>query len=292
VALIEMLNMLEPYDLKSMGWHSAKYTHTVVEAMRRAFADRAKHLGDADFVKVPVSALTSRAFADERRRSIDPNRASTSRSVGAGDPAPYESTETTHYSIIDADGNIVSNTYTLNDGYGSGVTIRGTGMLMNDEMDDFTARVGVPNDYDLIQGEANAIVPKKRPLSSMTPTIVLKDGKPLFAVGSPGGPTIINTVLLVILNVIDFGQSIQRAIDAPRFHHQWMPDHIYWEEFGLSPDTREKLERMGHVFRSLPGMNRTTPGELGDAQAVMIDPVNGMRLGAADPRRGGEAVGW
>jgi gamma-glutamyltranspeptidase/glutathione hydrolase len=292
IALIEMLNMLEPYDLKSMGWHSAKYTHTLVETMRRAFADRAQHLGDADFVKVPVSALTSRPFADERRRSIDPNRASTSRSVGAGDPAPYESTETTHYSIIDADGNIVSNTYTLNDGYGSGVTIRGTGMLMNDEMDDFTARVGVPNDFDLIQGEANAIVPKKRPLSSMTPTIVLKDGKPLFAIGSPGGPTIISTVLQVILNVVDFGQNIQRAIDAPRIHHQWLPDHIYWEEFGLSPDTREKLEHMGHVFRNLPGMNRTTPGELGDAQAVMIDPVNGMRLGAADPRRGGEAVGW
>ncbi|HEU4886320.1 MAG TPA: gamma-glutamyltransferase [Thermoanaerobaculia bacterium] len=292
IALIEMLNMLEPYDLGSMGWHSAQYTHTVVEVMRRAFADRAKFLGDTDFVKVPVSALTSRAFADERRRTIDPNRASSSRSVGAGDPAPHESTETTHYTIIDADGNIVSNTYTLNDGYGSGVTIRGTGVLMNDEMDDFTSKVGVPNDYGLIQGEANAIAPKKRPLSSMTPTIVLKDGKTFFAIGSPGGPTIINTVLHVILNVVDFEQNIQRAIDAPRFHHQWMPDHISWEKFGFSPDTREKLEQMGHTFRNIPGMNRNTPGEIGDAQGVMIDPVNGMRMGAADPRRGGEAVGW
>ncbi len=292
IALIEMLNMLEPYDLASMGWHSAQYTHTVVEVMRRAFADRAKFLGDTDFVKVPVSALTSRAYADERRRTIDPNRASSSREAGAGNPAPYESPETTHYTIIDPDGNIISNTYTLNDGYGSGVTIRGTGVLMNDEMDDFTSKVGVPNDYGLIQGDANAIAPKKRPLSSMTPTIVLKDGKPLFAIGSPGGPTIINTVLHVILNVVDFDQSIQRAIDAPRFHHQWLPDHISWEKFGFSPDTREKLELMGHTFRNLPGMNRNTPGEIGDAQGVMIDPVNGMRMGASDPRRGGEAVGW
>ncbi|HEV7767446.1 MAG TPA: gamma-glutamyltransferase [Thermoanaerobaculia bacterium] len=292
IALMEMLNMLEPYDLQSMGWHSAQYMHTVVEVMRRAFADRAKFLGDTDFVKVPVSVLTSRAFADERRRTIDPNRASTSRDVGAGNPAPYESPETTHYTIIDSDGNIVSNTYTINDGYGSGVTIRGTGILMNDEMDDFTSKVGVPNDYGLIQGDANAITPKKRPLSSMTPTIVLKDGKPLFAIGSPGGPTIINTVLQVILNVIDFEQNIQQAIDAPRFHHQWFPDVIYWEKFGVNPDTRAQLEKMGHTFRALPGMNRNTPGQLGDAQGVMIDPVNGMRLGGSDPRRGGEALGW
>lgn len=292
IALMEMLNMLEPYDLQSMGWHSAQYMHTVVEVMRRAFADRAKFLGDTDFVKVPVSVLTSRAFADARRLTIDPNRASTSREIGAGDPAPYESPETTHYTIIDSDGTIVSNTYTINDGYGSGVTIRGTGILMNDEMDDFTSKVGVPNDYGLIQGDANAITPKKRPLSSMTPTIVLKDGKPLFAIGSPGGPTIINTVLQVILNVIDFEQNIQQAIDAPRFHHQWNPDVIYWEKFGVNPDTRAQLEKMGHVFRTLPGMNRNTPGQLGDAQGVMIDPVNGMRLGGSDPRRGGEAVGY
>jgi gamma-glutamyltranspeptidase/glutathione hydrolase len=291
IALIEMLNMLEAYDLHSMGWHSAQYTHTVVESMRRAFADRAKFLGDTDFVKVPVSALTSVRYATERRQGIDPNRASSSKEAGAGDPAPYESPETTHFTIIDAEGNIVSNTYTLNDSYGSGATIKGTGILINDEMDDFTSKVGVPNDYGLIQGEANAIAPKKRPLSSMTPTIVLKDGKPLFAIGSPGGPTIINTVLQVVLNVIDFGMNIQEAIDAPRFHHQWLPDQIFWEERGVNPDTRTRLEAMGHTFRNIPGASRS-PGTIGDAHGVMIDPATGMRLGASDPRLGGVAVGW
>jgi gamma-glutamyltranspeptidase/glutathione hydrolase len=291
IALIEMLNMLEAYDLKSMQWGSAQYTHTIVEAMRRAFADRAQFLGDADFVKVPVHALTSREFAAGRRRSIDPNHASSSREIGAGNPAPYESPETTQFTIVDGDGNIVSNTYTLNDSYGAGATIKGTGMLINDEMDDFTSKVGVPNDYGLMQGEANAIAPKKRPLSSMTPSIVLKDGKPLFAIGSPGGPTIINTVLQVILNVIDFDMDIQQAIDAPRVHHQWLPDFIFWEEFGMNPDTREKLERMGHIFRPIPGASRS-PSEIGDAHGVMIDPATGTRLGASDPRLGGVAVGW
>jgi gamma-glutamyltranspeptidase/glutathione hydrolase len=275
-----------------MGWHSAQYTHTVVEVMRRAFADRASFLGDTDFVKVPVNALTSRAFADARRRTIDPDRATSSIEVGAGDPAPYESPETTHFTIVDSDGNIVSNTYTLNDSYGSGATIRGTGMLMNNEMDDFTSKPGVPNFYGLIQGEANAIQPNKRPLSAMTPTIVLKDGKPLLAIGSPGGPTIINTVLHVLLNVIDFDQTLQQAIDAPRFHHQWQPDQIFWEKFGVNPDTRGQLERMGHTFREIPGMTRNVPGEIGDAHGVMIDPATGMRMGASDPRRGGAAIGW
>jgi gamma-glutamyltranspeptidase/glutathione hydrolase len=291
IALIEMLNMLEAYDLQSMGWGSAQYTHTLLESMRRAFADRAQFLGDTDFVKVPVSALTSARFATERRRSIDPNRASSSREIGAGNPAPYESPETTHYTIIDGDGNIISNTYTLNDGYGSGATVKGTGILLNNEMDDFTSKIGVPNDYGLIQGEANAIAPKKRPLSSMTPTIVVKDGKPLFAVGSPGGPTIINTVLQVVLNVIDFGMDIQQAIDAPRVHHQWIPDLVYWETFGLSPDTREKLETMGHVFRPVAGASRT-PSDIGDAHGVMIDATTGMRMGASDPRLGGVAIGF
>jgi gamma-glutamyltranspeptidase / glutathione hydrolase len=291
IALMEMLNMLEAYDLKSMQWGSTQYTHTLVEVMRRAFADRAQFLGDTDFVKVPVQALVSRDFATERRRSIDPNRASTSREVGAGNPAAYESPETTHFTIVDAEGNIVSNTYTLNDSYGSGATIKGAGFLINDEMDDFTSKVGVPNDYGLMQGEANAIAPKKRPLSSMTPTIVLKDGKPFFAIGSPGGPTIINTVLQVILNVIDFGMDMQAAIDAPRVHHQWLPDFIFWEEFGMNPDTREKLEKMGHAFRPIPGASRS-PSEIGDAHGVMIDPETGVRLGASDPRLGGVAVGW
>jgi len=291
IALIEMLNMLESYDLKSMGWGSARYTHTVVEVMRRAFADRARFLGDTDFVKVPVSALVDPKYAAERRASINPDYASTSTEVGAGNPAPYESPETTHFTIIDADGNIVSNTYTLNDSYGSGAMAKGTGFLLNDEMDDFTSKVGVPNDYGLIQGEANAIAPKKRPLSSMTPAIVLQDGQPFFAIGSPGGPTIINTVLQVILNVIDFGMDMQEAIEAPRFHHQWLPDYIYWEQFGLNPDTRAALEKMGHAFRPIPGANRT-PSELGDAEGVMIDRITGTRLGASDPRLGGVPAGW
>jgi gamma-glutamyltranspeptidase/glutathione hydrolase len=291
IALIEMLNMLEAYDLKSMGWHSAQYMHTVVEVMRRAFADRAVFLGDPDFVKVPVTGLTSRAYADERRKTIDPLRASESKEQGAGRPAPYESPDTTHFTIVDGDGNIVSNTYTLNDSYGSGVTAAGTGILLNNEMDDFTAKVGVANDYGLIQGEANAIAPRKRPLSSMTPTIVLQNGKPLFAIGSPGGPTIINTVLHVVLNVVDFGMNIQQAIDAPRFHHQWQPDHVFWEPFGVNPDTRATLEKMGHKFREMPGMSRS-PGYIGDAQGVMIDPKTGMRLGASDPRLAGVPVGW
>jgi gamma-glutamyltranspeptidase/glutathione hydrolase len=291
IALIEMLNMLEPYDLKAMGWHSSQYVHTLVEVMRRAFADRAAYLGDTDFVKVPVSGLVSRAYAQQRAKDIT-EKASPSKDVRGGGPAAYESPETTHYSIVDAEGNVVATTYTLNDSYGSGVTAKGTGVLLNNEMDDFTSKVGVANDYGLIQGEANAIAPKKRPLSSMTPTIVLEEGKPYFVIGSPGGPTIINTVLQTILNIIDFDMDIQQAVSAPRFHHQWLPDHIFWERFDLGGDTRTALEARGHAFRPLPGMDRTEPGDIGDAQGVMIDPKTGMRLGGSDPRRGGAAVGY
>jgi len=291
IALVEMLNMLETYDLRSMQWGSAQYLHTLAEVMRRAFADRAQFLGDTDFVKVPVSALVDPRYAATRRQSIDPNRASSSREVGAGDPAPYESPETTHFTIVDAEGNVVSNTYTLNDSYGAGVTVKGAGFLLNNEMDDFTSKVGVANDYGLMQGEANAIAPRKRPLSSMTPAIVLKDGKVWFAVGSPGGPTIINTVLQAIVNIVDFGMTMQQAIDAPRIHHQWLPDHIYWEELGLNPDTRAVLEKMGHAFRPIPGASRS-PSQIGDAHGVMIDPVSGMRMGASDPRLGGAPAGW
>ncbi len=294
IALIEMLNMLQSYDLKAMGWQSSQYVHTLVEVMRRAFADRAAHLGDADFVTVPVRGLTSEAFAKERLATIDPTRATPSLEVRAGDPAPYESPETTHFTVVDQEGNVVSNTYTLNDSYGSGVTARGTGILLNNEMDDFTSKVGVANDYGLLQGEANAIAPKKRPLSSMTPTIAVKDGKVAFAIGSPGGPTIINTVLQVVLNMIDFDMDIQQAISAPRFHHQWSPDAIYWEQYGFNADTRAALEARGHLFRAIPGMARAA-GEvdtLGDAHGVAIDPATGIRMGGSDPRRGGASVGW
>ncbi|HEU4520379.1 MAG TPA: gamma-glutamyltransferase [Thermoanaerobaculia bacterium] len=288
IALIEMLHMLEPLDLKALGWGSAHYIHNLVEVQRRAFADRAEYLGDTDFVKAPVDRLVSREHALARRRDIDPYRAAPSMTVKAA-PA-NEPTETTHFSIIDPAGNVVSNTYTINDSYGAGMTVPGLGFLLNDEMDDFTAQPGVPNTWGLVQGEANAIEPRKRPLSSMTPTIVLKDGKVAFAIGSPGGPTIINTVLHVIVNVIDFGMDIRQAIDMPRFHHQWLPDHIFWEEFGMSPDTRAALTRMGHTFRDRPGYSDLTT--IGDGHAIAVDPNTGMRMGASDPRRGGTAIGF
>ena len=292
VALLEMLNMLEPYDLKAMGWHSSQQVHAMVEVMRRAYADRAKFLGDTDFVKVPVAGLVSRKFADERRKDIDPARASASKAVSDANPLPYESPQTTHFTIVDGDGTVVANTYTLNESFGSTVTAPGTGILLNDEMDDFTSKPGVPNAYGLIQGDANAITPRKKPLSSMTPTIVLRDGKPWFAVGSPGGSTIINTVLQVVVNVVDYGMNIQQAIDAPRFHHQWLADKIAYENFEFSRDTQDALEKMGHAFAPSAGAPPTYGGgNIGDAHAIMID-ADGTRLGASDPRRGGVAVGW
>jgi gamma-glutamyltranspeptidase/glutathione hydrolase len=286
IALIEMLHMLEAYDVAGSGWQSARYLHLITEVMRRAFADRAEFLGDPDFVKLPVAGLTSQAFADERRKTIDLDRASTSAEIRAGDPAPFEKPETTHFSIVDDEGNMVSNTYTLNDWFGSGVTAKGTGVLLNDEMDDFTAHPGVANDYQLIQSEKNSIAPRKRPLSSMVPLIMLKDGKPWLAVGAAGGPRIISTVLEIVLDVVDFHASIQEAIDAGRIHHQGMPDEIYWEPNGINADSRAVLEKMGHKFRQNPNEH------ISDANGVMIDPKNGWREGGADARRSGTAVGW
>jgi gamma-glutamyltranspeptidase/glutathione hydrolase len=284
-ALLEMLNMLEHYKLSDYGPNSSEAIHLLVEVQRRAFADRAEYMGDTDFVKVPVEGLTSKKYASELVKTIDLERATPSSVIRAGRPTAYESAETTHYTIIDAEGNVVSNTYTLNNSYGAGVTARGTGVLLNNEMDDFTSKPGVPNAYGLLQSEANAIAPRKRPLSAMTPTIVLKDGKVYFSIGSPGGPTIINTVLQVIVNIIDFDMNIQQAIDAPRFHHQWMPDHVRWEPYGLNTDTRRALEKRGHIFAE-------KPGSMGDAEGIMIEPKTRMRLGASDPRLGGVPVGY
>lgn len=284
-ALLEMLNILEHYNLAYSGPGSSDSIHLLVESERRAFADRAEFMGDADFVKVPVEGLIAKKYAAELAQTIDPDHATPSSTIKAGKPTGPESTETTHFTVIDEEGNVVSNTYTLNGGYGSGATARGTGILLNNEMDDFTSKPGVPNAYGLLQSENNAIAPRKRPLSAMTPTIVLKDGKVWFAIGSPGGPTIINTVLHVVVNVIDFGMNIQQAIDAPRFHHQWMPDRIQFEPMGINRDTRVALERMGHVFAE-------KAGNMGDAEGVMIDLKTGMRLGASDPRSGGVAVGY
>jgi gamma-glutamyltranspeptidase / glutathione hydrolase len=288
IVLLEMLNVLEHYDLSAMGHNSSEKYHVLIETMRRAFADRAEFMGDPDFVKVPVAALTSKRYAADIQRSIDINKATPSNQVRHGRPTGYESSETTHYTVVDQMGNAVSNTYTLNDSYGNAVTVRGTGILLNNEMDDFAAKPGEPNLYKLIQGEANAIAPGKRPLSSMTPTIVLKEGKLLFVVGSPGGPTIINTVLQVILNIVDHEMNIQQAIDAPRLHHQWLPDQVKYEPYGLARDVMEALKAKGHQFK----LDTDSP-YMGDAEGVMIEPLTGMRLGASDPRSGdARAVGF
>jgi gamma-glutamyltranspeptidase/glutathione hydrolase len=246
--------------------------------MRRAFADRAEYMGDADFVRVPVAGMISKQYAANLRHSINLDHASTSAQVRAGKPMGYESEETTHFTVVDAEGNAVANTYTINGGYGSGVVAKGTGVLLNNEMDDFAAKPGTPNAYGLIQGENNAVGPRKRPLSAMTPTFVLrKDGSLWFAVGSPGGPTIINTVLQVMTNIVDYDMSIQQAIDAPRIHHQWLPDEVVYEPYGLSADTRRALEMRGHNLVKRPRY-------MGDAEGIMIEEKTGMRLGASDPR--------
>ena len=284
--LIEMLNILEGYDFKKMDWASSDRYHLMTEAMRRAFADRAEYMGDTDFAKVPIAGLIDKKYAAQLRNTINPERASSSEQVKAGKPLGYESEETTHFTVVDAEGNAVSNTYTLNNSYGSAVVAKGTGLIMNDEMDDFAAKPGTPNLYGLIQGERNAVAPRKRPLSAMTPTFVLrKDGSLWFTVGSPGGPTIINTVLDVITNVIDYGMNIQQAIDAPRIHHQWFPDELVFEPYGLSGDTQSALTARGHKLAK--------PRYLGDAEGIMIEEKTGMRLGATDPRRSdGLAVGY
>jgi gamma-glutamyltranspeptidase/glutathione hydrolase len=284
--LLEMLNIIEGFDLKKLDWASSDRYHLMTEAMRRAFADRAEYMGDTDFVKVPIAGLIDKAYASKLRNTIDPDRASSSETVKAGRPAGIESEETTHFTVVDAQGNAVANTYTLNNSYGSAAVAKGTGMLLNDEMDDFAAKPGTPNLYGLIQGERNAVAPRKRPLSAMTPTFVLnKDGSLWFTVGSPGGPTIINTALCVITNVIDYNMDIQQAIDAPRIHHQWLPDELVYEPYGLSGDTQKALLARGHKLAK--------PRYLGDAEGIMIEPKTGMRLGATDPRRSdGLAVGY
>ncbi len=284
--LIEMLNILEAYDLPKMNPSSSEKYHLVAEAMRRAFADRAEYMGDADFVSVPVAGLISKDYAARQRSTINAERASTSTEVKAGNPVGAESEETTHFTVVDAEGNVVSNTYTLNNSYGSGVVAKGTGILMNNEMDDFAAKPGTPNLYGLIQGERNAVAGRKRPLSAMTPTFVLrKDGTLWFATGSPGGPTIINTVLQTIINVVDHNMNIQQAIDFPRIHHQWLPDEIVYEPLGMSADTERALRARGHKLTERPRY-------MGDSQGIMIEEKTNVRLGASDPRNDGAPAGY
>lgn len=282
--LIAMLNMLETFDLGDMQPASPEKYHLLVEVMKRAFADRAVHFGDPDFVNVPVAYLTDKRYAASRARTIAPDHATPSRRIQPARPLPPEPTETTHFSVVDAAGNAVANTYTLNTNFGSGVTVPGAGFLLNNEMDDFTSKAGVPNFFGLIQGQANAIEPRKRPLSSMTPTIVLKDGQVVLVLGSPGGPTIINTVLQVIVNVIDHRMQLDEAVAAPRIHHQWLPDHIRHEPHGLPEEVRDALAAMGHAFAP-------SPTRLGDVQAVGLDATTGTRRGVSDPRSAdGQAI--
>jgi len=282
--LLEMLNALEGFNVSSMGAGSSRTIHLMAEAMRHAFRDRAELMGDTDFVKVPTSQLILKSYASEFRKRFNPERAADSLTLPARALPANEASETTHFSVVDKDGNAVANTYTLNGGYGSGVTIEGTGILMNNEMDDFTSKPGVPNAAGLIQGEANAITRGKRPLSAMTPTFLLREGKLFLVIGSPGGPTIINTVLQVIVNVVDFGLTIQEAIDAPRFHHQWLPDELRMEIHGFPEDVAKALETRGHrlAFR----------GFMGDAEGIMLERKTGVRLGASDPRGDGKTIGY
>lgn len=314
VAVIEEMNILAPLELK--GWDDAQSVHWVIEAMRRAFADRAEFLADPDFAKIPVRGLTSICYADALRRTINPTRASDSAAVKAGNPAAYEAApasapcptsaktnadsnsdaaaaralaeaahggHTTHFSVVDAAGNAVANTYTLNDSFGSAVTSSG-GFLLNDEMDDFTAHPGVANMFGLIQSESNTIAPGKRPLSSMMPTILLRDGQLSFVTGSPGGPTIISAVLLSILNWMRLGLDAQSAINAPRFHQQWLPDTVGLEPI-FSDSVAKDLQSRG--FKLFP-----TRAWIGQVEAIGIDPSTGERLGAADQRRRGTAMGY
>ena len=263
VHLIQMLNMLETRPAFESVGDSAPRLHFLTEIMRRAFADRAEHLGDPDFVDVPVNGLTSDTYAKTLSASIDDDHASNSSDVHEGDPYAYEGPDTTHFSVIDKDGNMVANTYTLNLSYGSGIVVPGTGILLNNEMDDFSAAPGIPNSYGLIGGEKNAIAPGKRPLSSMTPTLIFKDGEPFLATGAPGGARIITSTFHVIVNVIDRSMNIADATDAPRIHHQWLPDYLMYEP-GISEETKSALTAMGHVIKPLDWYARPATAQTAD----------------------------
>ena len=275
VHVVQILNILEQFPMSEFGYGSADATHVLAEAARLAYADRSKHLGDPDYYEVPVSWLTSKAYAKQLAATIDMERARPSSDVAPGVPPTYESPDTTHFSVVDRDGNVVSNTTTLNFSFGSGIAVAGAGFLLNNEMDDFSAKVGVPNAYGLIGEKANEIEDGKRPLSSMTPTIVFDEGRAWFATGSPGGSRIITTVLQMIVNVIDHDMNIAEADAAPRMHHQWLPDQLQLE-FGFSPDTVRILENRGHDIAA-------TQWSMGSLQTVAYK--DGVFRGSSDPRR-------
>ncbi len=282
VHIIQMLNMLEAFPLGYLGHNSAETIHLMAEVMKLAYADRSEHLGDPNFWDVPVDGLTSTAYAEELLEGIDRWTTTPSEEIKAGKPQAYESEETTQFTVIDKHGNVVSNTYTLNFSFGSGIVAKGTGIILNNEMDDFSAKPGEPNAFGLLGGEANSVQPKKRPLSSMTPTMVFKDGQPYFATGSPGGSRIITTVLQVILNIIDHDMNVSEASHAPRMHHQWYPEELYIEK-GISHDTQSLLRGKGHKVKYRSAM--------GSTQTIMIR--DGYIFGSTDPRRpDGSCVGY
>jgi gamma-glutamyltranspeptidase / glutathione hydrolase len=280
--LVQILNMLEPLPLAQWGSNSAQTLHYLAESMKLAYADRSEYLGDPDFVKIPLKGLTSKAYAAQLLKTIDPNAARSAKSIKPGQPQPYESDQTTHYSVVDKAGNAVAVTYTLNTNFGSGIVARGTGIMLNNEMDDFSAKPGVANAYGLVGGDANAVAPAKRPLSSMTPTMVLKDGQPVLVTGSPGGARIITAVLQTVVNVIDFGMNPAEAASVPRVHHQWTPDELRVEK-GLSPDTIALLKARGHNVVVKPTMGRT--------QTIQLR--SGALYGYSDPRNpDGKTLGY
>jgi gamma-glutamyltranspeptidase/glutathione hydrolase len=281
--VVQMLNMLESYDVGSMGWGSAETVHLMIEAQRRAYADRAEHMGDPDFYPVPLAMLTNKSYATQRFLDFDPQRASLSEDIGAGS-WPAESTETTHYSVMDKNGVSVAVTTTLNLGYGNRIVVPGAGFLLNNEMDDFSAKPNEPNAYGLLGDEANKIEPGKRMLSSMTPTIVTRDGVPVLVTGSPGGSTIINTVFHVLLNVVDHGMSVEEAVAKPRFHHQWMPNIVRMEPGAFADGALEMLQGMGHT--------ELVPGgfAIGDANSILLK--DGVMHATSDPRNDGGAAAY
>ena len=303
IVLLEILNILSGYDLAQMGDRTPQQVHIITEAFRRAYKDRADYLGDPDFVSMPIQQMASPAYAAAWRKSIQPIAPSPSatlmRPAGFLPPPPvatraaaHESTETTHFTVVDAEGNAVASTTTLNGLFGSGVTAGQLGFLLNDEMDDFTAKPGAPNMYGLIQGLANAIAPGKRPLSNMTPTIVLKDGKLLLVLGSPGGPTIITTVANDIISILDNGLNVQQAADAPRFHHQYLPDVLEFEKSFPLPVV-DALKASGYAVSRVNEADEKNPGVWGDSEMIYIDPNTGTLLGGQDQRHHfGKAAGY
>jgi gamma-glutamyltranspeptidase/glutathione hydrolase len=288
ILLIMMLNMFSSFneknevDVFNLEFNSSKYVHLLTEIERRAYADRATHLGDEDYWKVPTDLLLSKLYANDRTQSISQNNSTLSSEVKAGESPFSESEETTHYSVIDKFGNAVSVTTTINSGYGSGITVTGAGFILNNEMDDFSSKPGVPNMFGLVGNEANAIEAFKRPLSSMTPTIVLKDKKPYLILGTPGGSTIITTVFQNILNVVVHNMNIKESVDAPRFHSQWLPDQIDYEKNSLSEKTINELIGLGHKLEQR--------GYIGEANGIMIN--DGMYWGGADKRGENTAIGY